>query len=47
MLAQPVRRVMKIERDSAGTLKATIYSVDETDEPLPVASISLNRVSSR
>lgn len=39
---QPVRRVMKIEQGAGGALRATIYSIDETDDPLPVTKISLN-----
>lgn len=37
-----VRRVMTIARDTEGVLSATVYSIDETDDPLPVSTISLN-----
>lgn len=39
---RPIRRVMKVTRDGSGALKETIYSIDETDDPLPVSTISQN-----
>lgn len=36
----PIRRVMKITRDSSGAITATIYSIDETDDPIPVSTIT-------
>jgi non-heme chloroperoxidase len=42
MLTSPVRRVLKVGRNADGTLTATIYSIDETDDPIPVSTISLD-----
>jgi pimeloyl-ACP methyl ester carboxylesterase len=42
MPATPVRRVMKISRNAGGKLTAIVYSIDETDDPIPVQSVSLD-----
>lgn len=44
LMAPPasVRLAMKISRAASGTMTASIYSIDQTDDPIPVSSVRLD-----